>query len=217
MANTTNTKSTTTPKTTTKKETTPTTPVVDTEKEQLKAQLAEQQKRMEEMMAQMQVLMQAQSNTVTSTKSVNNRKIKFVNMCTGKLILKGTSLWEIDGQFNDRDFSETEANIIVNNMANAIRSGCVYIADAQYVEEHQLQPIYDNLLSDKQMLDLLNHDYKYVLDMYKTASDAQKKIIVDTIVSKRSNGEYVDANIMIKLGELCGRDLVGITSLDNEE
>lgn len=217
MANTTNTKSTTTPKTTTKKETTPTTPVVDTEKEQLKAQLAEQQKRMEEMMAQMQVLMQAQSNAVTHTKPVNNRKIKFVNMCTGKLILKGTSLWEIDGQFNDRDFSETEANIIVNNMANAIRSGCVYIADAQYVEEHQLQPIYDNLLSDKQMLDLLNHDYKYVLDMYKTASDAQKKIIVDTIVSKRSNGEYVDANIMIKLGELCGRDLVGITSLDNEE
>ncbi len=217
MANTTNTKSTTTPKTTTKKESAPVTPVVDTEKEQLKAQLAEQQKRMEEMMAQMQVLMQAQSNTVTPTKPVNNRKIKFVNMCTGKLILKGTSLWEIDGQFNDRDFSETEANIIVNNMANAIRSGCVYIADAQYVEEHQLQPIYDNLLSDKQMLDLLNHDYKYVLDMYKTASDAQKKIIVDTIVSKRSNGEYVDANIMIKLGELCGRDLVGITSLDNEE
>lgn len=217
MANTTNTKSTTTPKMTTKKESTPTTPVVDAEKEQLKAQLAEQQKRMEEMMAQMQVLMQAQSNAVTPTKSVNNRKIKFVNMCTGKLILKGTSLWEIDGQFNDRDFSETEANIIVNNMANAIRSGCVYIADAQYVEEHQLQPIYDNLLSDKQMLDLLNHDYKYVIDMYKTASDAQKKIIVDTIVSKRSNGEYVDANIMIKLGELCGRDLVGITSLDNEE
>lgn len=217
MANTTNTKSTTTPKTTTKKEAAPATPVVDMEKEQLKAQLAEQQKRMEEMMAQMQVLMQAQSNTVIPTKPVNNRKIKFVNMCTGKLILKGTSLWEIDGQFNDRDFSETEANIIVNNMANAIRSGCVYIADAQYVDEHQLQPIYDNLLSDKQMLDLLNHDYKYVLDMYKTASDAQKKIIVDTIVSKRSNGEYVDANIMIKLGELCGRDLVGITSLDNEE
>ena len=213
MANTTNTKSTTTTKTTKQTEAS----AVDAEKEALKAQLAEQQKRMEEMMAQMQVLMQAQSNTVTSTKPVNNRKIKFVNMCTGKLILKGTSLWEIDGQFNDRDFSETEANIIVNNMANAIRSGCVYIADAQYVEEHQLQPIYDNLLSDKQMLDLLNHDYKYVLDMYKTASDAQKKIIVDTIVSKRSNGEYVDANIMIKLGELCGRDLVGITSLDNEE
>ena len=213
MANTTNTKSTTTTKTTKQTEA----PVVDAEKEALKAQLAEQQKRMEEMMAQMQVLMQAQSNVVTSTKPVNNRKIKFVNMCTGKLILKGTSLWEIDGQFNDRDFSETEANIIVNNMANAIRSGCVYIADAQYVEEHQLQPIYDNLLSDKQMLDLLNHDYKYVLDMYKTASDAQKRIIVDTIVSKRSNGEYVDANIMIKLGELCGRDLVGITSLDNEE
>lgn len=214
MANTTSTKSTTAPKTTTKKEAAP---VVDTEKEQLRAQLAEQQKRMEEMMAQMQVLMQAQSNAVTSTKPVDNRKIKFVNMCTGKLILKGMSLWEIDGQFNDRDFSETEANIIVNNMANAIRSGCVYIADAQYVEEHQLQPIYDNLLSDKQMVELLNHDYKYVTDAYKTASDAQKKIIVDTIVAKRARGEYVDANILTQLGELCGRDLMCITSLDNEE
>ena len=46
MANTTNTKSTNASKTTTKKETAPTTPVVDAEKEQLKAQLSEQQKRM---------------------------------------------------------------------------------------------------------------------------------------------------------------------------
>ena len=53
MANTTNTKSTTTTKTTKQTEA----PVVDAEKEALKAQLAEQQKRMEEMMAQMQVLM----------------------------------------------------------------------------------------------------------------------------------------------------------------
>ena len=51
--NTTNKSTTTTPKTTTKKEVALSTPVVDTEKEQLKAQLAEQQKRMEEMMAQM--------------------------------------------------------------------------------------------------------------------------------------------------------------------
>lgn len=219
MANTTTTKS-TAAKTATKKETAvkeQVMPVVDEEKDQLKAQLAEQQKRMEEMMAQMQVLMQAQSNVVAPVKPVNNRKIKFVNMCTGKLILKGTSLWEINGQFNDRDFSETEANIIVNNMANAVRSGCVYIADAQYVEEHQLQPIYDNLLSDKQMIDLLNHDYKYVIDAYKTASDTQKKIIVDTIIAKRGRGEYVDANVLTQLGELSGKDLVGITSLDNEE
>lgn len=216
-------KSTTTAKTATKKaepvkEKETAVPVIDEEKEQLRAQLAEQQKRMEEMMAQMQVLMQAQSNT-TAPRATNksNRKIKFVNMCTGKLILRGTSLWEIDGQFNDHDFSETEANIIVNNMSNTIRSGCVYIADAQYIEEHDLQSIYDNLLSDEQMIDLLNHDYKYVVDMYKSASDAQKKIIIDTIVSKRARGEYVDANILSQLGGLCGRDLMGITSLDNEE
>lgn len=219
MATTANTKKTTT-STTKKAESKVEEPIVftvDEEKEQLKAQLAEQQKRMEEMMAQMQVLMQAQSNVTAPTKSVNNRKIKFVNMCTGKLILKGSSLWEIDGQFNHRDFSEAEANIITNNMANTIRSGYVYIADAEYVEEHQLQPIYDNLLSDKQMIELLNHDYKYVIDAYKMASDAQKKIIVDTIVAKRSRGEYVDANVLTQLGELCGKDLVGITSLDNEE
>lgn len=223
MATNTTTKS-TTAKTATKKEPItavkekePTTPVVDEEKEQLKAQLAEQQKRMEEMMAQMQVLMQAQSNATPTTSKTSNRKIKFVNMCTGKLILKGSTTWEINGQFTPREFPETEANIIVNNMANTVRSGYVYIADAQYVEEHMLQAVYDNLLSDKQMIDLLNHDSSYVIDMYKSANDAQKKVIIDTIVTKRSHGEYVDANVLMKLGELSGKDLVGITSVDNEE
>jgi hypothetical protein len=42
----------------------------------------------------------------------------------------------------------------------------------------------------------------------------QKKIIVDTIIDKRSRGEYVDANVLMRLGELSGKNLVEIASLD---
>ena len=105
MANTTNKSTTTTPKTTTKKATAP---VVDTEKEQLKAQLAEQQRRMEEMMAQMQVLMQAQSNFTMPTKSVNpNKQIVFINMTSGGLNLKGTRMYHIDNQFGAKSVQES--------------------------------------------------------------------------------------------------------------
>ena len=98
MANTT-TKSTTTTKTTKQNETL----AVDTEKEALKAQLAEQQKRMEEMMAQMQVLMQAQSQVKTDVASVEDkskalRNIKFINMCPGNINLRGTRMHRIEGQ-----------------------------------------------------------------------------------------------------------------------
>ena len=93
MANTTNTKSTTTTKTTKQTEA----PVVDAEKEALKAQLAEQQKRMEEMMAQMQVLMQAQSQVKKDATSIEDkskalRNIKFINMCPGNINLRGTRM-----------------------------------------------------------------------------------------------------------------------------
>ena len=117
MANTTNTKSTTTTKTTKQTEA----PVVDAEKEALKAQLAEQQKRMEEMMAQMQVLMQAQSQVKTDTTSIEDkskalRNIKFINMCPGNINLRGTRMHRIEGQYKYKMIPESEAFSVVNNM-----------------------------------------------------------------------------------------------------
>lgn len=218
MANTTNSKSTTTPKTTTKKETAPTTPVVDTEKEQLKAQLAEQQKRMEEMMAQMQVLMQAQSNSTTSTKSVNpNKQIVFINMTSGGLNLKGTRMYHIDNQFGTKSVQESEARVIVANMPNTIADGYVYIPDNEFLESCNMGGVYDGMLNDEQMKTLLNQDANYVCDVFENATDSQKRIIVDMVSDRQLNGKPIDANILVRLGKLAGVDFLDIEPLDDKE
>lgn len=218
MANTTNKSTTTTSKTTTKKETAPTAPVVDTEKEQLKAQLAEQQKRMEEMMAQMQVLMQAQSNSTTSTKFVNsNKQIVFINMTSGGLNLKGTRMYHIDNQFGTKSVQESEARVIVANMPNTIAEGYVYIPDNEFLESCNMGSVYDGMLNDEQMKTLLNQDANYVCDVFENATDSQKRIIIDMVSDRQLNGNSVDANILVRLGKLAGVDFLNIEPLDDKE
>ncbi len=217
MANTT--KSTTTAKTTTKKEDTPTTPVVDAEKEQLKAQLAEQQKRMEEMMAQMQVLMQAQSNSATiPTKLVNsNKQITFINLTSGGLNLRGTRMHHIDKQFGSKSVQESEARVIVSNMPNSIAEGYVYIPDNEFLESCNMGDVYDGMLNDEQMKTLLNQDANYVCDVFENATDSQKRIIIDMVSDRQLNGQPVDANILVRLGKLAGADFLDIEPLDDKE
>lgn len=217
MANTTNKSNTTTPKTTTKKATAPTTPVVDTEKEQLKAQLAEQQRRIEEMMAQMQVLMQAQSNSTMPTKSVNpNKQIVFINMTSGGLNLKGTRMYHIDNQFGAKSVQESEARVIVANMPNTIADGYVYIPDNEFLESCNMGGVYDGMLNDEQMKTLLNQDANYVCDVFENATDSQKRIIIDMVSDRQLNGKPVDANILVRLGKLTGVDFLDIEPLEEE-
>ena len=218
MANTTTKSTTTTTKTTTKKEAAPTTPIVDTEKEQLKAQLAEQQKRMEEMMAQMQVLMQAQSNSVAPVNPVNsNKQIVFINMTAGGLNLKGTRMYHIDNQFGTRSVQESEARVIVANMPNTIANGYVYIPDNEFLESCNMGGVYDGMLNDEQMKTLLNQDANYVCDVFENATDSQKRIIIDMVSDRQLNGKPVDANILVRLGKLTGVDFLDIEPLDDKE
>lgn len=218
MANTTNKSTTTTSKTTTKKEAAPTVSVVDTEKEQLKVQLAEQQKRMEEMMAQMQVLMQAQSNFVVPVNSANpNKQIVFINMTAGGLNLKGTRMYHIDNQFGTKSVQESEARVIVANMPNTIANGYVYIPDNEFLESCNMGGVYDGMLNDEQMKTLLNQDANYVCDVFENATDSQKRIIIDMVSDRQLNGKPVDANILVRLGKLTGVDFLNIEPLDDKE
>ena len=50
--------------------------------------------------------------------------------------------------------------------------------------------------------------------MYKSTSDVQKKIIVDMIKQKKAKGDYIDANILVEIGKLCGEELINIEVVD---
>lgn len=177
-------------------------------------------KQMEAMQAQMELLVKQvamNTNTTNTTNQKPERNIEFINMVPGTLVLRGNQTWKIEGQFNSRSFIEREARIIVNNMQNTIRSGYVYIADYDFIKENELTEVYDTMLSDKQLKDLLNKNFKEVVEIYKTVPKAQQEIIVTMIKERKESGVQIDANILIQIGELCGQDLLrGVEYEDGE-
>lgn len=192
------------------------TPKTDATNEATSSENEALKKQLEEMKAQMEamskMLAEAKSAPVTVDKSGVNkdRNITFVNLTNGTAVLRGNSFWKLEGRFASRTFLEREARIIVNNMPNMIRSGMVYITDAQFVEDNDLSEVYLNILSDKDLKELLDHDASYVVDVYKNVSEGQKNVIIDMIVDKVLAGEKVDNNVLVELGRLSGKDLINI-------
>ena len=181
---------------------------ISSENESLKKQMEEMKAQME---AMSKMLAEAKSAPVTEKSGVNkDRNITFVNLTNGTAVLRGNSFWKLEGRFASRTFLEREARIIVNNMPNMIRSGMVYITDAQFVEDNDLSEVYLNILSDKDLKELLDHDASYVVDVYKNVSEGQKNVIIDMIVDKVLAGEKVDNNVLVELGRLSGKDLINI-------
>ena len=188
------------------------------------ALLEKQVKELQAQIASMQEALKAQSAPIACEPQITEvahkpkaKTIRFVNLVPGTLVLRGTMIWKIEGQFNYRDFLETEAAIIVNNMSECIRSGSVYIADAEFVEEHNLTEVYRYLLSDEQLSHLFELDAKSVIETYKNCSDSQKNIIENMILEKVSNGEEIDANITQQIGRLCKIDFLADVGADENE
>ena len=201
---------------TTKKTTTTST----TEKPETDSRIAEQANEIAELKAQIALLMKAQkaSTQTTTVESTPKKKknVTIINLFAGGLTVKGNSYYHFDKQFDKRAFSEAEATAIVNNMPNAAREGIFYITDAQFVEDNDLSDAYENMIDDVKMKAILSLDANSVLVLYKNASEAQKTIIENMIVNGRLNGEALDANILVELGKITGKNYMEIETMDKE-
>lgn len=163
----------------------------------------------EALKAQMALLMSTVSNHNSKPKG-NERKIKFVNTTVGSVVINGTRTWHLDKQWDVIDFFETEAKAVINNSRNLVYKGYVYIDDPEFVEENQLIEVYRRLWNVDDMKHLFEKDARTVVEFYKNAEEGQKNTVEQMIIERKLNGEYVDANIAIEVGKLCGRDLLNI-------
>lgn len=201
---------------TTKKTTTTST----TEKPETDSRIAEQANEIAELKAQIALLMKAQkasTQTVAVEPTPKKKKnVTIINLFAGGLTVKGNSYYHFDKQFDKRAFSEAEATAIVNNMPNAAREGIFYITDAQFVEDNDLSDAYENMIDDVKMKTILSLDANSVLVLYKNASEAQKTIIENMIVNGRLNGESLDANVLVELGKITGKNYMEIDTMDKE-
>lgn len=205
---------------TTKKTTTVTTTTNATEKPETDSRIIEQANEIAELKAQIALLMnmqKASAQTATVESAPKKKKnVTIINLFAGGLTVKGNSYYHFDKQFDKRAFSEAEATAIVNNMPNAAREGIFYITDAQFVEDNDLSDAYENMIDDVKMKTILSLDANSVLVLYKNASEAQKTIIENMIVNGRLNGEALDANVLVELGKITGKNYMEIDTMDKE-
>lgn len=188
------------------------------ESDVLKETIAKQQEQMQEMMAQIALLMKAQSAPTAPVEQPKKQSnIKFINLTAGSMNLRGTRMYNIPKQFGFKMLGEAEARLVVNNMPNAIADGYIYIANKAFVHECELDDLYTNMLDDTQLKALLNENANDVCEVYKNASEGQKRIILDMVSDKRLNGQPVDANILVELGKLSGVNFMDIDPLDDKE
>ena len=143
------------------------------------------------------------------------RSIKFINLCNGSIVLKGNRFWTIDGQFNSRAIPEADARVIVSTMPNLITSGMICVPDKDFLAEYDIDDSYDGVLNDKALKTLLSKNTDDIVEIYKNASDEQKNIIVDMISERKLHNQRVDANVLVEIGKLCGRDLSQIEPMED--
>lgn len=201
---------TTTKKTTTtvKKETKKDKPVVDKEKEELEKKLADLEKKFQELLAS-----QGNQTAQPMQQPKTKKNIKMISLTRGALYLRGSRIHKFEKQFDSRVFTENEVRLIYSNMPATLTEGYVYIADADMVEELELTDAYSSLLDANTLKNLLKKNSEDVVEIYKNANKVQKDIIIGMIEDQKLLGNNLDANIIIELGKLCGKNLMNIEPL----
>ncbi len=180
--------------------------------------LAIQAEQIANLQAQLEVLMKAQANmqtTVIEAPRAKRKMIKIISLVSGTLVLQGSRVITLDKQFDSVTVTDNEARLIISNMPNSARDGIFYIADADFVEENNLEDAYLTILDDKQLKTLLSKNVKDVLEIYQNAPDAQKRIIDDMIKDDRLMGVQIDANILMEIGKINGMDYLGMEKIED--
>ena len=176
-------------------------------------------KRLEEMQARLDAL--AKENKELKEHAVedveteinSDTEIPVVSLTVGKLVIStlGNGLgtvyrFEEFGQVQDIPFGDLKD--IVKNKPKFAKGGAYYIANEDAVKKLRLTKDYENIISDKMFENLLNQNSSVVVDAYKTAPKFQQEQVVSLIEEKLEHKAEIDANILMKIGKLCGKDFM---------
>lgn len=153
------------------------------------------------------------TEAITTRKLIGEDMVPVISQFVGGLTLttdgRGGGIPYRFAQFGDiEDIPFSDLTDIVRANKNLLN--LFYIADEQAVKQLRLTHIYNKMLSNTDISNLFEKDANTIVDLYNMAPDGQKNIIIDLIMERKLQGQSVDGNVLITLGKLCGKDLLGI-------
>lgn len=139
--------------------------------------------------------------------------ITVISQTVGKLVIStegngvGTVYrFEEFGEVQDIPFGDLKD--IVKNKPRFAKEGAYFICNPQAVKKLRLGNQYKNLIDDKTFVNLFDKDAKTIVALYESAPKMQQEQVVSLIQDRLDNGLEVDGNVLIKIGQLCGRDFI---------
>ena len=197
-------------KTDTAAKTTKTIKAVDDTQEQIKAL----QEQLAQLMAENQALKQKDVAQVEEEDEITaDTDILVISQTVGSLAIstEGNGIgtvyrFEKFGDVQDIPFGDLRD--IVKNKPKFAKEGAYFICNPQAVKKLRLGNQYKNLIDDKTFLNLFDKDADTIVALYKSAPSMQQKQIVGLIEEKLEKGVDVDGNVLIKIGQLCGKDFL---------
>lgn len=189
------------------------------ENEKLKQDVDSLHKQMLEMKKMFESAMaNVQAQSTLDTKLETEIDIPVINLCRSKLNLStglhGSGEVYIFTQFGEvQDIPFQDLKSICKSNKRFAEEGAFYIADEQAVKKLRLERKYQNILNADTLENILTLDSQIAIKMFETASKTQKDYIVETIIEKLSCGQQVNANILVGLKQLTGKDFLSIEPL----
>ena len=194
---------------------------IDVSKEVVQNTTQELLKKFEELQKQLTELKAENNALKDNTQVEDNDKeeltsdtdITVISQTVGKLVLstEGNGIgtvyrFEEFGEVQDIPFGDLKD--IVKNKPRFAKEGAYFICNPQAVKKLRLGNQYKNLIDDKTFVNLFDKDAKTIVALYESAPKMQQEQVVSLIQDRLDNGLEVDGNVLIKIGQLCGRDFI---------
>lgn len=185
------------------------------ENNELKAQMSQMQEQMNTLLQKFAML-----NLSGQNFNQQDKDIDVVSLVNATLLIStnGRSdgkVYKFTKQFESQPIPESDLKEIVRAMPRTAREGYFYILDSDFIRNNGLSSSYRNILTQTEMANIFSLNSKEFMEKYSYVSDAQKKIIENMLINKRLMNEDVDANIMLALQKVTGRNYMEIEPLEN--
>lgn len=141
-----------------------------------------------------------------------NKVIKVMSLFSGGLNLKTTNdgtaqvfRFEFIGQILPIIYSDLVK--IVSNQRAFFEQGYCMILDKDVVKAHYLEDYYKKFIDGRVINNILEYDVDKIKEIFTNTTPVIQQSIIDMMVQKINNNEYVDKNKVTALNEVYGNDI----------
>jgi len=140
-----------------------------------------------------------------------NKNIRVMSLCNNKLNLS-TQARGLGHRYSFEKFGEVkriqygDVLAINDNHRNFKEAGYYYILDDRVIEEEGLTYIYEKILN-KEKIECILANGEGSLGFFQAANPKQQKLVLDMIVTKMVNNEFMDANLVREISKVSKFDI----------